>query len=176
MDPTIIVAIISAVGGIIVTVIGQIPIRELISRDRSRRIRRQINIPDIMQTKWAAKWCYEDGSEYVEDNITFDKWTKDSHFVGYGEQVTQNKKYYKYPVEGEVSPIGIVVLTYKAEDFPTHSNIGIACLQLSGGAEELNGTWAGLATKILENGEKERKLWSGPVTMSKIKDLNPRGQ
>ncbi len=166
MDPTIIVAIISTVGGILVALIGKIPIENFFSH----RGRQQNNIPEIMQTRWSADWRFEDGTLYVSDSVTFEKWTKNSQFVGYGE-VTHDGKQYKYSIEGEVAPNRIVVLTYKAEKYPLQANIGIACLELSTNAERLEGTWSGISSKKLPDGTKDVGLRFGPVKMHKIKDL-----
>lgn len=166
MDPTIVVSIISAVGGIIAAIVARVPIENMFSR----RGRQQNNIPEIMQTKWSAEWRFEDGSLYVQDSVTFDKWTKNSQFIGYGE-VIHNDKQFKYAIEGEVAPNRIVVLIYKAEKYPSQANIGMAILKLSTDAEELNGNWSGLASKKLPDGSKEEALRSGSIRMHKIKDL-----
>jgi hypothetical protein len=136
----------------------------------SLSMRRRYGIPEIMRTKWAADWRYEDGSPYVTDGVTFSKWTKKSQFEGYGE-VMHGSIEYKYSINGEVSRNGIVVLTYKAEKYPTEANIGMACLELSNSATELIGYWGGRDSMTV-NGKKVYTVRGGTVTMKKIKDLN----
>lgn len=180
-DPTVIAAIFAAIAsicvgilsliaGIIVAVVGKLPIENFFSR----RERQQNNIPEIMQTKWSAEWQFEDGSLYIKDSVTFEKWTKNSQFAGYGE-VTHGEKQYKYSIEGEVAPNRIVVLIYKAEKYPLQANIGIACLELSTNAERLVGTWSGLSSRKLSDGTKVEALRHGPIVMHKIKDLKSPG-
>lgn len=127
---------------------------------------------DLMETRWSAQWLREDGTTYVNDEVTFSRWITSSQFEGYGVVKYPDKKY-KYSIKGEVSRTGVIVLVYKAERFPTEANIGTACLQLSISAEELEGTWSGFASVIQPDGKKLPKLVTGKITMKKIKDLNP---
>ncbi len=176
-DPTVIAAIITAItslclggltfiGGIIVAIIGRVPVENFFSR----RERQRQNIPEIMKTKWETEWYFEDKSLYVKDIVTFSNWKKGNQFEGYGE-VTHEGKLYKYSLEGEVSPNRIVVFTYKAEKFPSQANIGTACVDLSSSAEELEGIWAGRVTKTLPDGQHVHLIRSGAVKMRRIKKL-----
>lgn len=63
-----------------------------------------------------------------------------------------------YPVTGEVSPARIVVLNYKAENFPTEASIGTACLQLTVSGDGLDGFWAGLVSTNQASGKKVSEL------------------
>lgn len=137
MQKEIIVGIISAASGILAALIGKIPVEAF----KSSRMRSQGKIPSsLIGTKWQARWYKPDGTLFVEDVVTFEKWTKDNHFEGYGEVIWDNKQF-KYSITGEVAPNKTVVLTYKAESFPVESNIGVACLRLSEGQRGLEGYW-----------------------------------
>jgi len=157
------------VGGVITYFLGPIA-KDWVDNRESSKTRLRSHVPEIICTRWSAVWSFQDGIEYVRDTVTFSRWTKSSQFEGYGE-VTHGDKQYKYTIMGEVSPAGIVVLTYKAERFPTEANIGMACLELSIGAEELTGTWSGLLAKKQPDGTKIRGVHGGTVSMKKIKDL-----
>lgn len=167
----IILIVVTGLVSILTTWIGRIPVEDWISA----KMRRQYlgpNAPQIANTRWAAEWKYEDGSPSLNDIVTFSKWTKDNLFEGFGE-ITYPNKQYKYSIKGEVSPRGVVVLNYKAEGYPTEANIGTACLQLSGNAEDLAGTWTGLQGVKQSNGTEVFELRGGKVAMHKIKDLGP---
>ncbi|MFX0116700.1 MAG: hypothetical protein ACFFB3_19285 [Candidatus Hodarchaeota archaeon] len=154
MDPRILSALITAGAMILVALIGKMSLPKI----KSYRIRRKYSLPDITKTIWEANWYFEDGTLYVSDQVTFKKWTRTNLFSGYGE-VTHGNKQYKYSIEGEMSPKGIVVLTYKAEKFPTEAPIGMACLELSDNAENLEGYWSGRARGDIKYGKvKMRKI------------------
>lgn len=128
---------------------------------------------NIIPTRWKAEWKFDDGSVYASDRVTFERWTEEGkgQFEGYGE-VTYGDKEYKYPFAGEVSfGTRIVVLTYRAEKYPQEGNIGVACLELSNSATEMDGYWAGRA-HIEANGRKIYTVRTGVVSMKKIKDLD----
>lgn len=168
MEKEVIAALIGAGGGIVAALIGKLPVEKV----TSYILRRRSNIPEIMHTKWKAEWKYEDGSPLPSGTVTFIKWTKDNLFEGFGE-ITYPNKQYKYSIRGEVSPRGVVVLTYKAEGFPTEANIGTASLLLSTDAQGLTGTWVGFEGTKQPDGTEVFKLRGGKVTMHKIKDLKP---
>ena len=142
-----------------------------VEKASSAQMRQQSNIPEIMGTKWSTEWYNADGTKHASDEVTFSKWTKNSQFEGYGE-VTYGGIQYKYSITGEVAPSRIVVLTYKAERFPTEANIGTACLELSQDAKELNGYWAGRTT-LTQKGQKTYIVRSGKVKMKEIRHWNP---
>ena len=125
---------------------------------------------EITGTRWNAEWKYEDGKTYTSDKVTISDWTARNQFQGYGE-VTYGDKEYKYSITGEVSRNGIVVMTYKAEKYPTEANIGMACLELSSSATEMEGYWSGRAS-YEQNGKKIHGVRGGTVKMVKIKDLD----
>jgi hypothetical protein len=162
MPKEITVAIIAAVGGIIVALIGQLPIKDAISA----RFRSQNNIPQIMGTKWKAEWSYNDGSPSINDTVTLSKWTKDSQFEGSGEVMYD--KLYTYSITGEVSPSRVVVLTYKAEKYPTEVNIGTASLLLSNPPNDLSGAWSGVEARQQPDGSQVYKVRGGKLTMHKV--------
>ena len=168
MKKVILSGVVSLVVGILLALFGQIPIKEWLSS----RIRQRASVPEIMRTVWQAEWHLEDGSLYAKDTVTFEKWTKNSQFEGYGD-VTYGSKQYRYSISGEVSPARVVVLTYKAQRFPTESNIGMACLQLSTNAEGLSGTWAGLLSAKESDPSEAARIRGGKVSMTRIRDLNP---
>jgi len=147
MDTTVLVAIISNIAGIIEAIIGKIPI----SWFEGIKFRRGYRIYDITKTTWDADWYFEDGSLYVSDHVTFEKWIGRNQFSGFGK-VRYNDTLYTYSIKGEISPKGIVVLTYKAQRYPTEAPIGMACLQLSDNAENLEGYWSGLAQHEIKYG------------------------
>lgn len=158
MDPSIVSALITAGAMILVALIGKVSLPKI----NSYRLRRKYSLPDITKTKWEADWYFENGTLYVSDIVTFKKWTRLNLFSGYGEVKHENKQY-KYSIEGEISPKGIVVLIYKAEKFPTEAPIGMACLKLSDNAENLEGYWSGRARGDIKY---------GAVKMRKIRDLS----
>lgn len=164
MKKKIILIIVTAALGVVGTWLGRIPVENWLSA----RMRYQDNIPEIMNSKWSAEWRFEDGSLYATDTITFVKWTQNNHFEGYGE-VTYDNTRYEYPISGEVSRTGIVILTYHAEQYPTQANIGTACLQLSINARDLSGGWAGLASRKQADGKDIAALHVGNVEMHKIR-------
>jgi hypothetical protein len=170
MKSEITAAIIGAIGGILAALVGQVPVKDVLSH----WARHQNNIPEIIDTKWQAAWYLEDGVLYARDTVTFEKWTKNSQFDGYGE-VTHEGKQYKYSISGEVSPNRVVVLIYKAEKFPTEANIGTACLQLSSNAEGLDGDWIGLVSSKESDGSYVPRLRGGKVVMTKIKSGQSSG-
>ena len=163
-DPRITAAIITAVASIIVTLLGKVQFDKIISK----RFRDQKDIPDIVGTVWAAEWYFEDDELYVKDEITLEQWTRKGHFEGHGEVLHDDTKY-KYPITGEVTASRIVVLTYKAEAYPTEGNIGTACMDLSDGAKKLRGRWAGRASGTADGGEKVSFIRGGRVTMKRIR-------
>ena len=159
MKAVIIAALIGAAATIVAAILGMPVVNDWLSS----RMRQRSNIPEIMGTKWSAEWGYEDGRPPLNDIVTFSKWTKNNQFEGFGE-ITHQGKQYRYSITGEVSPSRVVVLTYKAERYPTEANIGTACLQLSDNAEEFTGTWIGFAATTLRGGR---------LTMRRIRKFNP---
>lgn len=157
MEKEIASSIISVIGGIAVALIGKVPFDKIMSS----RMRRRSNIPEIMDTKWGAEWYHPDGTLYTKDVVTFSKWTKNNQFEGYGE-VTHNNTLFKYSMTGEVSPSRIIVLTYKAEEYPTQGNLGMACLELDVGAKGLEGYW-------LHQSTTAHAVVPGKVRMTQIK-------
>ena len=171
MNPQVKGALIGAAATLLAGLLAKVPIE----KGFSYWFRKGLNIPDIVGTggtQWSAEWRYDDGSAPLRDTVTFSNWTKDNLFEGFGE-ITYPDARFKYSVTGEVSPTRIVVLTYKAEGYPTGANIGTACLQLSGNARDLAGTWIGLEGAKQPDDPEVFKLRGGKVTMHKIKDLKP---
>jgi len=170
VSPDVAKELIGAAGtllGVIATaVIGPI-VKDRLENRRSKQVRSDSNIPEIMGTKWDTYWYFQDGTQYTHESVAFVKWTKSSQFVGYGE-VLHDGIEIQYSITGEVSPRGIVALTYKAKNFPTQAYIGTACLQLSASATELDGFWAGFASDKGTGGKKWTELRSGGVTMRKV--------
>jgi hypothetical protein len=162
-DKNLTTTIITAVATILAALIGKVSWDKVFSVLR----RRQFNIPEIMKTRWNADWRHDDGTQFIEDKVAFSKWTRKSQFEGHGE-ATYGDKEYTYPIVGEVSPNRIVVLTYKAEKYPTEANIGMAALELSSDAEQLDGYWVGRAS-IEKDGRKMYTLRRGTVKMKKIR-------
>jgi hypothetical protein len=154
-------AIIGAAATIIVAVLGKVPIESLISAWSRKRA----NIPEIMASQWKAEWQYDDGGPAVADIVTFESWTKNSKFKGHGE-VTHGDKIYRYSITGEVSPTRLVVLTYKAEKFPTEANFGTAAMLLSGDPRELTGSWSGLEYVTATQAYRIR---GGKLTMKRVR-------
>ena|ERR1700676_2472585 len=169
MKPEITAALIGAGATILAALIGLLGVF-LASDVLSSRTRIHFGIEKIkiMNTTWAADFKFEDGSDYTKEVVTFEKWTKNTQFEGHGEVVHSGKQY-RYPITGEVSPARIVVLDYKAEDFPTEANIGTACLQLNTSGDGLDGFWSGLVSTKQAGGKEVSELRSGTVSMKKIK-------
>lgn len=151
--------------GIVITYIVAPILKDWIESKKSAEVRKASGIsPDIMGTTWQAEWNFEDGKPYTKEFVTFEKWTKDFQFQGFGEVVHDGKQY-KYAMTGLVSPTRIVALTWTAEGFPTKgANIGTACLALSPNSAKLEGNWVGLA----QIGGK-LELCTGSVTMNKVR-------
>jgi hypothetical protein len=126
---------------------------------------------DLIGTSWSADWYNSDGTIYVSDKVFFERLTGNNQFEGYGKVMHHNKEY-KYSLTGEVSRTGIIVFIYKAERFPTEANIGTACLQLSIGADELEGAWTGFVSVKQPEGKKLATLNTGKLVMQKLKDSN----
>jgi hypothetical protein len=120
-------------------------------------------IPVIVPSKWNAIWHLASGEIYTAEIVSFDKWTSLSRFRGLGT-VKHGNRLYEYTIEGEISPDRVVVISYKAENFPTESNFGVAHLKLSGNAQELTGNWIGPT----EAGE----LVIGKVEMTRFANKN----
>lgn len=165
MDPQISSGLIGAAATLGAALIAKVPLE----RGLSVLARRRNNIPEIMNTRWRAEWRYDDNQLFVEDEVTFSKWRKKCRFEGYGE-VTHGDKQYKYTIEGEISPSRVVVISYKAERYPTEASIGTACLELGDSAIDMNGYWSGRAS-ALQNGKKIYTVRGGTVQLRKIKDL-----
>jgi hypothetical protein len=154
--------------GIVVTaVVGPI-VQKWIGDKKSEATRKASGVaPDLMGTTWQAAWVFEDGAPYTEEFVTFEKWTKDFQFQGFGA-VVHGGQQYKYPITGLVSPTRIVALTWTAEGFPAKgANIGTGCLELSPDSARLVGNWAGLA----QIGGK-LVLRAGRVTMVKVRNAS----
>lgn len=166
MDPSIGAALISAASGILIFILGKIPYDSL----KSRFFRRRHDIPNIMKTNWSCEWFYEDNAIYIKDTIKIIKWKRYNQFKALGQQVRDidgKSQSFTYPIIGEVSPFRIIVLTYKAEKYPTQAFIGMACLQLSGDANMMNGFWCGLASKEQPDGSRIPALRTGKVKWKK---------
>ena len=164
METDVIVALITLGGLILVALIPKIwdSLSSLIIRKRS-------NIPNIINTKWVAKWYKDDFiTLYVEDRIEITKWKTKNTFIGQGimtHSPNGEETQYIYPIEGEIYPNRIMVFTYKAEKYPTEGLIGTVCMQLEDTAKEINGFWIG-KTKNNDTGTYELK--PGKVKMTKI--------
>ena len=168
----VIVAIVSVTTGVVATALVQPKVQALRQEEASSRMRRESNVAELMGTKWAADWYFDDDKKRVmHDTVTFSNWTKDNLFVGFGE-ITYPNKQYRYSITGEVSPVRVIILTYKAEQYPTETNIGTVCLQLSGNAEDLAGTWIGLEGTKQPDGTEMPKLHGGKVKMHRIRNAN----
>jgi hypothetical protein len=168
----IIVAIVGAVVGAVATALIQPAVQVRRQEEASSKMRRDSNVAELMGSKWAADWYFDDDkNRTLHDTVTFSNWTKDNLFVGFGE-ITYPNKQYKYSITGEVSPIRVVILNYKAEQYPTETNIGTACLQISGNAEDLAGTWVGLEYAKQPDGTEMPKLHGGKVKMHRIRNAN----
>lgn len=167
MDSTIIVALIGAAATIMAVILGKVPWDKI----WSWTFRKHHNIPNVVGTEWTSTWHDEDNKPYATDRVKFRKWTKGNRFAGTGDITYDeggNPRRYKYPIEGEVSPQGIVVLTYRAQGYPTQAHIGMACMELSNSARELSGRWAGRGSKTDASGNKYYTVRFGKVKMVKI--------
>jgi hypothetical protein len=164
----VLIAVIGLLGIIVTAIVGPIVLEWYHDRKSAEKRTAVGNLPAIMGTTWEAEWKFQDGTLYIKESVTFEKWTKDFQFQGFGESVHDGQQY-KYPITGIVSPMRIVALTWTAEGFPTKgANIGTACLELSPNSARLNGSWVGLA----QTGGK-LELRTGSVTMTKVRDASP---
>ncbi len=167
----ILIAICGLLGIVITSIVAPIlkdRIESKKSAEKSAEARKAIvTLPDIMGTTWEAEWNFDDGTPYTKESVTFDRWTKDFQFEGFGYSVHDGKQY-KYSITGLVSPTRIVALTWTAEGFPSKgANVGTACLELSPNSARLDGNWVGLA----QTGGK-LPLRKGSVTMNKVRDAS----
>jgi hypothetical protein len=161
----ILIAVCGLSGIIITAIVGPIVKAWTENRNSAKKRNANLSLPDIMGTTWEAEWNFQDGTPYTKESVTFEKWTKDFEFQGYGFVVHDGKQY-KYSITGVVSPARVVALTWTAEGFPTKgANLGTACLQLSPGSKKLDGNWVGLA-----QADDKLGLYTGDVKMNKIRD------
>jgi hypothetical protein len=169
-----IIAIVAAVVGAFATALLEPPVHAWYEKRASVKVRNDLHIDNtnlnIIATEWDATWEYDDGSPPLRDKVTFTEWSKDNFFDGYGI-IQYPKRPYKYSIKGEVSQNRVVLLTYKAQDYPTEANIGSACLLLSSDAQDLGGTWTGLQGKKEADGTEILQLRSGKVTMHRVNNL-----
>ena len=168
MDPAITSSIISVIGTLLVAIIGKMSFTSI----TSKRFRSTHSIPDIKGTRWLCEWFYENDELYIKDEMEIVKWTKDGRFKGVGHQVRgadPAARVFNYPISGEISPSRVVVLTYKAEKYPTEAHIGMACVQLTVGADQMLGHWCGLASGKSEQGTKIATLRHGKVNCTKLR-------
>lgn len=157
--------------GILGTAIEEIIRQIVIPKFASSKFRSNHNIIDITGC-WSCKWFYDDRKEPIEDEIEIAKWTKDSKFEGFGHQTREingQRRVFNYPVSGEVSPHRIVVLTYKADNYPTQANIGMATMQLDVRGENMSGFWCGLGSGRSEDGTQIAALRHGKVECAKLR-------
>jgi hypothetical protein len=163
----IVTALIAAVATLLAAVIGKISFDSI----SSVLFRRNNNIPNIIPTAWKATWYSETNEVYVVDQIELKKWTSTNKFTGTGDMsvdVDGHPKRYVYPVEGEITPGRMVVLTYRAHNFPTQSLIGCACMELGESANDLIGWWIGKKRVQDSSGEKKWVLISAKVKMTRL--------
>ena len=165
MEKEVVGALVGAGATVLAAIVAKLPLEKA----ASFWVRSRNNIPEIMKTRWSAEWLRDDGTLFVKDVVTFSKWTRKAQFEGYGE-VTHDGTQYKYSIVGEVSPSRIVVLTYKAERYPTEASFGMACMELSENVKELDGYWAG-RTSLLQDGKRVYAVRVGLVRMRAIKAL-----
>lgn len=101
--------------------------------------------------QWRCKWYNADGTLYVEDEVTIEKWVKDGLFQGKGVQPNLS-----YTIQGEVDATRVVALRYRTTDFPTKAYVGVACLVFNQDGDALSGRWAGRAKNgVFEEGETQ---------------------
>lgn len=149
------------IGIFLITTFGTVIYRGL----KGLRFRKNRNIPNII-TEWEGNWYLEDGSEYAtNDRINLVKWLKDGKFRGHGG-VIFNRKNYKYSITGEITPTRFVMLEYKAENYPTEGNVGVAFLFLNQSAETMEGYWTG--TVSTDNGTR---LANGKVKLERSRNI-----
>lgn len=157
--------------GIVGAAIEEIIRQIVIPKFASSKFRSNHKIIDITGY-WSCKWFYDDRKEPLEDEIEIVKWTKNSKFEGFGHQkkeIDGQTRVFNYPVSGEVSPSRIVVLTYKADKYPTQGNIGTASLHLDISGEKMSGYWCGLGSKKMDDGGTITALNHGKVECKLLK-------
>lgn len=129
------------------------------------------NLPNIIGTQWDCEWFLEDGNLDVRDRLEILKWTKNSQFKALGHQsrtIDGKIRKYTYKIKGEVAPSGAIVITYKADKYPTQGNIGVACMELSLNAETIEGLWCGRKSAHTIEGEKVIRVRGGKVKCTRI--------
>lgn len=138
MNPQVLGAMIGAGATLVAGSVTEL-VKWRMSRSASSTYRQKLGLPDALG-RWKCDWWKEDGSLYVTDVVEIKKWVKNGRFEGYGMQPTLT-----YRVNGEVDGTKVMALTYRTEDFPTKSYVGVACLELDQDGEEWRGYWYGRA-------------------------------
>ena len=80
-----------------------------------------------------------------------ESWIGENEFRGYGiskHGTDSRPETYKYSFTGQVEPVGVILLTYRAEGYPVagNKNVGIAILQIKN-EHKLTGIWYGFQDK-----------------------------
>jgi len=136
MNATILAAIISAVGGILATIISAV----LGPRIMSKTYRSRNQIPYILGT-WENEWYIEDRL-YTKDTFEIERWLRNSRFEGTGHEAKG-----PYRLSGEIDVSRIVVGTYIDTCYPTLGYIGTFILELSVDGKVMEGCWHGRTSK-----------------------------
>jgi hypothetical protein len=150
MTDQVIGAIIGASGAVTAAALAW-SLNSLEKKWASQRYRRELGLSSLTSPlgKWKCEWFKKDGSLYVADEVTIEKWLKGGRFQGQGVQPSLS-----YNVEGEVDATRAVALTYRTTDFPTKAYVGVACLVFDQEGNELSGYWYGRARNgAFEGGE-----------------------
>ena len=132
----------------------------------SARRRHRMNIvPSI----WDATWTCNDATP-IEDLMKIESWTDDNRFSGHGmakhlsrpEPGAPEIRRYNYSFTGHVEPVGVIVMQYRAENYPREGakNVGVAILDIRT-SKLLVGYWCGYSDKR-EPSQRERDRLTYP--------------
>lgn len=124
--------------------------------------RKQKHIPMLVGTKWNAEWIGHNNRPYVSDRIEFLKWTGSTTFRGNGIQ-SNGKITEEYPIEGEITPRGVVLINYKSIKFPFEGHTGTVCMTLNIDGN-MSGYWIGHQKSTI-NDKESYVILPGTVEM-----------
>jgi Effector-associated domain 1 len=90
---------------------------------------------EVVPSIWTAKWKV-DNEKQINETMQINSWTGENKFEGYGfssHGTESQPKIYNYSFSGSIEPVGVILLEYRAEEYPVAGakNIGVAILQIS---------------------------------------------
>jgi hypothetical protein len=101
---------------------------------------------NLVPSIWDAKWKMVDGKQ-IKETMQIRSWTGENEFEGFGfsfHGTRSRKQTYNYNFCGRIEPVGVILLEYRAEDYPIAGakNVGVAILEIQD-EKRLTGFFAG---------------------------------